>query len=145
MADQALLDGPTAHPDRKLDPLEVYKLRLHNRLSFPQIAGIFGVSKQAAHECFTRFSEALIPGEDVTAYQEARTELLTTAEERLLASVLDPEKLQKASLNNVAYALTQIHTMRRLEQGKSTGNIHLLSQVITSAKSKLLDDLKRDG
>ncbi len=137
MSETLLIEGSVDSNVKKLDPFEVYKLRLQNRLTFPQIAGIFGCSAQAAHQCFTKFSEALGETGDVEAYTNAKQALFSQAEERLIASCLDPDKLAKASLNNIAYAFTQIHTALRLETGKSTQNISTLSKLIGQADAGL--------
>jgi len=132
-----LLDPPPDKALHPLDPLEVYKLRLQHRLTFQQIAGLFGVTKQAVHECFTKFSESIGQAQDVTSYTNAKADLLSLAEERLVATCLDPAKLEKASLNNVAYAFTQIHTALRLEKNQSTRNLGMLGKIIVQADDGL--------
>jgi len=117
----------------QLNPLEIYKLRLHHRLSYPQIAKLTGKSIDTVHTCFHRFLDRLGSPADVEAYENSKKELLSLTEERLVATLTDPDKLEKASLNNVAYALTQVHTALRLEKGKSTSNINALAQVIVKA------------
>ena len=54
---------------------------------------------------------------------------------RNVASLTDPETLKKASLNNRAYAFTQVHQARRLEEGKSTENVNVLSKMIGQANA----------
>jgi len=127
----------------EIDPLEVYKLRRQNQLTYRQISDITGNTPGGVHRAYQNFLDAIGTSEDIDTYANARTQLLNATEERLLATVLDQDKLEKASLNNVAYALTQVHTMRRLEQGRSTSNVALLSQVISSAKSSLMKDLEK--
>ena len=41
----------------------------------------------------------------------------------MVQAMMDPESIAKASLNNRAYAFTQVHNARRLEEGKSTSNV----------------------
>lgn len=55
----------------------------------------------------------------------------------MIASLADPEKLAKASLNNVAYAFQQVHTARRLEEGKSTENKSIITAMLDGAHDKL--------
>lgn len=62
---------------------------------------------------------------------------MSAAEEQLIASLLDPDKIAKASLNNVAYAFQQIHTARRLEEGKSTENKSIISAMLDGAHNRL--------
>ena len=128
-----------------IDPLEVYKLRQQHQLSFRQIADITGNTPGGVHKSYQQLLDTLGTRHDIDAYSNARAQLLGAVEHRLVASIVDPDKLEKASLNNVAYALTQVHTMRRLEQGQSTNNIAVLSQVISSAKHRLVQDLKQES
>ena len=46
-------------------------------------------------------------------------------------------KVQKASLNNVAYAFSQIHTARRLEEDKSTSNQSVKVHNVTKASDSI--------
>lgn len=129
----------------EIDPLEVYKLRKQHQLSFQQIGDITGNTAGGVHRAYHNFLQTLGTREDTESYSNARASLLTAVEERLVHAVIDPEKIEKASLNNVAYALTQVHTMRRLEQGQSTNNVSVLSQVISSAKQQLVKELHRES
>ena len=56
-------------------------------------------------------------------------ELLSAAEFELLRKLVDAGKIEKASLNNMAYAFSQIHTARRLEDGKTTSNVGVAVEV----------------
>jgi len=61
--------------------------------------------------------------EIIEQYQNSRANLLTSAELQMVQAMMDPESIAKASLNNRAYAFTQVHNARRLEEGKSTSNV----------------------
>ena len=119
--------------DRSLDVAKALQLRVKG-LAYSEIGKLLcpeqPFSKQAVHDRLSRFERFLTDPEGVRAAIEARTGLLNAAEFELLHSCLDPEKLAKASLNNVAYALTQVSTLRRLEEGKSTENIGVLSKIV---------------
>ena len=54
---------------------------------------------------------------------------------------LSPGMLQKASVNNWAFALRQIHEMERLERGQSTQNIQYAD--IIRERDRLADDESR--
>lgn len=73
----------------------------------------------------------------VEAYRNIKAELFDAVEERLLASLMHPDKLEKASLNNVAYALTQVHTAGRLERGQSKQNWCMLARMIMESDQTL--------
>lgn len=138
--DAAVLEPlqPSLQPDSpRIDKLKAYQLRVVNKLTYSQIGAIFGVSESAASQCLRKV-EAIIGDPEVLQAQESvKTQLYQAAEHKLLASLLEPVKLEKASLNNVAYALTQVHMARRLEEGKSTENVNVLSKMIGRANEDL--------
>jgi predicted DNA-binding protein YlxM (UPF0122 family) len=122
----------------KIDPVKAYQLRVNHRLSYQDIADHFGVEKSSVIQRLQRFSSLLQNQEDKTAFENIRTQALTTIEEQLMASLSDPDKLAKASLNNVAYAFQQIHTARRLEEEKSTANSSAVLHVLIEQQHSLL-------
>ena len=62
--------------------------------------------------------------------------LLQGTERVLIGNLLDPEKLKKASVNNLAYAFTQIHNAGRLEAGLSTEYVDFMAQYEALAEQK---------
>lgn len=73
------------------------------------------------------------------AYRAKRSDLMTAVERELMCSLVDPDRLAKASLNNVAYSFQQVHTARRLEEGKSTENKSIISAMLDGAHNKLFN------
>jgi hypothetical protein len=53
--------------------------------------------------------------------------------------LLDPAKLEKASLNNVAFAFTQVYQAHRLCTGGSTQNLSVLSRIVEKANATLFE------
>lgn len=93
------------------------------------------IPKSTIHRLFGPLFRALNrPRRDL--YREKRVEMLEATEERLLGAVWDDQRLAKASLNNVAYTFTQIHTARRLESGQSTANLQLHQLVETVERDR---------
>ena len=126
--------GRTAdHPKKKLDLVEAYTLRVVNRLSFAQIAKALRVPKSTVHAALSRLNKLVPDPEVVKAYEEVEASILTSAKERLLASLLDEEAIQKASLNNRAFAFAQVANHERLVKGRSTSNINALAAVVVKA------------
>ena len=115
------------HPkQQKIDVSKALKLRLQGQ-TFDQIASVFGCTGSAVHQALSKFElfvKDLGPGQ-LTAYSDHRSELFNSVEQHLTASLLDPDAMAKASLNNRAYAFKQIHEARRLESGQSTSNASL--------------------
>lgn len=128
----------TVGRERKIDVAKALKLRLQGN-TLLEIATLFGVSESAVSQALRKF-EAFIKDIDsgtITAFSEQRSQLLTAVEMEMLRSMLQPEAMEKASLNNRAYAFTQIHTARRLEEGKSTENLGILGKLIISSEDEL--------
>jgi len=99
------------------------ELRLRG-LSYEDIADRLGVAKSTVHQQLSGVFDLLDP-EKIAAYREHRVSLLDAVECKMLSALADDERLGKASLNNAAYAFTQVHQARRLEAGQSTQNLSL--------------------
>ena len=128
-----------AQPTRqKIDVSRALKLRLQGN-TLEEIGKVFGVSRAAVHESLQRFEAFTSKAQagTLTAYSEQRSELFNVVEAHLTESLLDGDALQKASLNNRAYALKVIHEARRLESGQSTTNLSVLGQIVQRAESGL--------
>jgi hypothetical protein len=97
------------------------------------------VSESAVAQALAKYQHVLngLQQGELEAYRKHRTELFTVTERQLMASLTDADKLAKASLNNVAYAFQQIHTARRLEEGKSTENKSIITAMLDGAHDKL--------
>ena len=115
---------------KRLDLAQVWKLRVVNRLSYGEIARAVGASKSSIHAALHRLQKLIPDPEMVSAYQEVRPTLLTAVEYRLMASLTDGETIQKASLNNRAYAFQQVFNARRLEEGKATEHLSVVSRLL---------------
>ena len=127
------------HPKaQKIDVAKALKLRLMGN-TLEEIGKVFDCSRAAVHEALQKFEAFTSKAESgtLTAFSENRAELFNVVEHHLTASLLDPDAMQKASLNNRAYALKVIHEARRLETGQSTGNISVLASLITKAEERL--------
>lgn len=128
---------PILRSNRKIDLLKAYQLRVVNKLTYEQIAKQFGVTKSAVIQALQSLNQHLPAPEQVDALASVRVPILTGLEQTLMASLADPAKIAKASLNNVAYAFTQVHIARRLEEGKSTENRSILTTMMNQAYDTL--------
>ena len=72
---------------------------------------------------FTAFLEA---PDAIAGYRNHKAALLESVELRLAASLMDPDKLKGASLNNVAYSIRQVSDILRLEKGLATSHTSLM-------------------
>ncbi len=67
----------------------------------------------------------LVDQDGLAEADSQRVGLLKAAQFKVLTELVRKGKLEKASVNNLAYAHTQLHNSERLEAGKSTGNFNL--------------------
>ena len=123
----------------RINIAEALKLRLVNHLSYQEIADRYGVCKSAVYQALKRFLSILVEPDELAAYKNHKVDLLSSAEMKLLERLVNDEVMEKASLNNVAYAFKQLFDSGRLEQGKSTGNINILE--VTAS----IEDLQRQA
>jgi len=107
----------------KIDINKALELRMKKGLSYNEIAQFFHCSKQAVEQALKRFSALLLKPGEVAAYREKKGEILESVEARLLHELVDKGRVEKASLNNVAYTLGVVGNMTRLEKGQSTSNV----------------------
>ena len=125
------------------DVVKAWKLRVLNKLTYAEIASHLEVPESTVYQALQRINSLIPNPEEREAFSAVKSQLLDAVEQKLVYSLVDEERLAKASLNNVAYAFTQIHTARRLEEGKSTENIGLLSKMIVQTDEALFDKSTR--
>lgn len=123
---------------QKIDVARALKLRLQGN-TLPEIAAVFAVSPQAVDQALAKFEPFIrgVGSGSLSAYSDERASLFNVVEAHLTESLLDPDCLAKASLNNRAYAFKQIHEARRLESNQSTSNISVLGKFIQQAEAEL--------
>lgn len=126
---QATTEG---HTTRKL--LKAIDLRMQG-LPITAVAKITNISPNTIDNILEKFSNVFSELPNIKEYNQHRIQLLTAAELKLLNLLMDPEKLAKASLNNVAYAFQQVHNANRLERGLSTANVEARNYSTITLKS----------
>lgn len=109
---------------------KVLELRARG-LSQSEIAGAVGLSETRVKQLVQQFKPVFTELENIEAYQSVRKDLLNATELLLLKSLNDPEKLQKASANAIAYSFSQIFSARRLESNQSTANVQTQTVTVT--------------
>lgn len=88
-----------------------------------EIARAVKLPPSTTHRLLERYGSWLQELENVQDYTDTRTQLLSAGELKLFKSMMEQEKLDKASVNNLAYAMRQLYDMGRLEKGLSTQNV----------------------
>ncbi len=116
----------------KINLEKALKLRLVHGLTYAEIGEYFGVGKSAVKQRLNRFTAFIEAPDTIAGYRNHKADLLESVELRLAASLLDPAKLEKASINNIAYGFRQVSDMLRLEKGQSTSNMSLMTLIAAS-------------
>ena len=110
---------------RKIDLAEAIKLYFDRGLTEAQIAKLFECSNQAVNQALKPYKQLILAGPELQAFRDNRVRIKDSIEYNLLLDISSPQKREAASLNNCAYAYSQIHTTRRLDEGLSTSNVDL--------------------
>lgn len=119
------LQQPGKRKNHKVDVATALKMRLVKKMSYQEIADKFGCNKSTVHIALKRFEAIIREPNEIEAYRQSKADLLESAELQILEKLVDGETIQKASLNNAAYAFTALHNAGRLERGKSTANVDI--------------------
>jgi len=112
-------------------PTAVLGLRLNERLSYQEIADIYGKSKSTIHGLLKPFRH-LDEGERIEAFQKHKRKVFDGAVLRALTLAFEPGRVKKASSGNFFYGAMQLNQMSRLEADQSTANlaIHQIVEAI---------------
>lgn len=132
--------GRPVKGQEKINLVECWRLRVQKKLSYREIAAYFNCNESSVIRACQRLATLIPDPEAVDAYRSVKADLLDAAEMELMASLMQPEKMEKASLNNVAYAFQQIHNAGRLERGESTSNLSVMSRLMQDAQARLFEN-----
>ena len=122
---------------RKIDIGKALQLRIEGKLTYKEIAKQLGHSKQGIIKALKPFINLLKDPGAVSAYNHNRSKFLNAVEMELVAEMVDPDKVKKASINNIAYAANTVHNMYRLNEGQTTQNTGNIVHVLLDLKKDL--------
>ncbi len=120
----------------KIDIPEALKLRLRG-WTFEQLAERYHCHKSNVARALDTFTKLIPNPEHRTAYQQSKADVLESVQLQMIASLLHPAKIQKATLGNMAYAASKLDEMIRLDRGQSTSNVNVLSAIIDTSHGQL--------
>lgn len=124
---------------RKMDLNKALILRAKG-MSYNDIAPLTGVANgSVVRKGIENFLQS-IPSDDILErLDKLKIPILKSTLGNLVSCLNDPDKIKMASLNNAAYAFTQVYNALRLEQGKSTANISYADSLaaLKAAKNEL--------
>lgn len=134
---------PNTTPNR-IDLAEALRLRLHRGLTYQEIADKLGCAKSTVYTSVNNVLKLVDDPQANQAFSQNQVSILQGTERVLIGNLLDPEKLKKASVNNLAYAFAQIHNARRLEADMSTEqvDIHLVYEQTRERQRKAAERIK---
>ena len=133
---------PGVKLEDRIDVIKAYDLRFNKGLSYRQIGDTFAVSHQAVHQRLQSLKHLAEP-QEVKAYENNKTSILSAVEHRLVTDLLEPDKRKKSSLYQTATSYGIIYDKNRLENGLSTENISInvkleaISNELSSGRSVL--------
>jgi hypothetical protein len=113
-------------------------MRLKKRMTYREIEKQTGIDHSTIHKKYSDVI-ALFDPEKIERYEANKPSVLSGAEKILLQDMLDPDKREKASLNNVAYAYDKVFQANRLERGQSTDNTSIIIKEIKSIQALKCD------
>ncbi len=108
------------YPPTKINLSEALKFRYQNKLSYREIGERYGVSAQAVHERLSKFSKLLLDPDESEAFKDREVEIVRSVRLKLLEGMLDPEKIKAGSINNLAYAQSQLFRDESVLTGRPT-------------------------
>ena len=118
--------GRSYKQDTLFDLKRALELRFNKGMTFAEIGQVMGMSKQAVHHQFKTLRNFFNEPELLTAYQARPEPLLSAAASKLLATLVDSDKLAKASIFHTAYAFEKVSSQLRLEKGQATSHASLM-------------------
>lgn len=123
--------------DAKIDTKTLLDMKLKG-MSYRQIEDKVGLSRSAVHQRITGIY-AKLDKDNLDAYNKHEDAILTYAKHVMIQHAVRPEVVEKASLNNAAYAYTQFNGAQRLLRGEATSNISIKG--IIGHHQKTLEDI----
>jgi len=91
--------------------------------SYNEIAAMFGVSTATVQGHLKPLLPILEHPEALQGFQSNRADVYDGIQLQLAGNLLDKDKVRKATLGNVAYAMRQLNDMARLDRDQSTVNV----------------------
>lgn len=134
------LESKPASLQSKIDIVKALKLRLQGH-TYASIAQRFGVTPQAVYQRMVKYNEMLDDPVSIKAYQENEPDLLDAVKAKIVTRMMKAADDPKTSLNNMAYAWTQLNVGKRLISNQSTSNVHVLSEIVERANKQNIPDI----
>lgn len=96
------------YPEPKIDLAHAVKLRYVNKLSYDEIADCLGVNKSSVYNKLCKYETMILSPDEQAFFDNQETNIIRNVRYRILEKMTNEEALQKASINNLAYAQSQL-------------------------------------
>jgi len=133
-----LLPGSTP-----FDLAKALHYRIDKGYALPHIAQIMGITWSTFYRSIKPFLSLMEEPERSKAFVKYKPVLMSHIQSLLVEQMTSPDKLSKASLNNLAYAFSQLDNSYRLETGKPTSNINVNN--LTPSEIKVIRQFSADS
>jgi predicted transcriptional regulator len=140
----------TRHPAAKIDTKKALQMFLAGT-SMADIGRTMGVTRSAIQKHLKPLTDIIGDPEQLRAFQATKAEVMDGLQKAIAGRMLDKDKLQKASINNLAYAMRQVYDMGRLERDQSTQNVAVAHvdalktmQEVDAEIAKITEELPED-
>lgn len=106
---------------KRLPAVATVLANINAGLTCQEIAKLYGVGEAAVRSFCSRNGLSL---RDIKNWRRTRADLLSVKQSQMLEA-MTPEKMERASVRDLAGAMVGLHGIERLERGQSTSNIDL--------------------
>ena len=124
--------------DSSIDLSDLIRYRYKHNMSYQQIADKLGCHKSTVMRKLTKYISMLPEAEEVKAWEDNKSQFLSSLELKVYEKMSNEETLKSASFNNLAYGFQNICTQNRLEKGLATERLDI--QTITGT----IDDVRKE-
>lgn len=111
---------PRTYPPEKIPLAEALKFRYQNKLTLREIAERYNVTESAVHQRLEKFTNMLLAPDEAEAFREQEIEILRNVRFKITNEMLNPDKLKDASINNLAYAHSNLFRDESILSGRPT-------------------------
>ena len=127
---------------RNWDIKAAINLRFKNGLSYSKIARQLSAPVSSIHKVLKPLEAILKNQSPAVAYESNKADILSAIEFELASQLMNKQKINKASLNNIAYSFKMVNEVNRLEKMLPTS----ISLDLSPALKEMLDNIvSRDG
>lgn len=112
-------------PNTAINLAKAFNLRFAHGLSYSAISSQLDTPKSTVYEALKPFDKILTHAGVIDVFKSNEPDLLSGVKLRLLSRMADDAAIKDASVNNAAYAYSQLNHAERLARGEATENINI--------------------